>query len=129
MGYGPTAMALIEAGKEDGGIPLYLGSIGNQFVLDVTHELNVPEGFDKELFSEGISYSWGYQAREAGFKFLTEKDVGEGKLVAEGLGTPALKVNVLEDGVHYIYKCIMTNSLNGQTASCDMSSALSFDVS
>lgn len=92
---------------------------------------DAPEGaedLDPKLFSEGLSFAWGYSTPDNPFRYLTTNDVGEGKIVESGLGTPALKVRCVEDGKIYTYRCIVTNSLNGKTASCEPPRALLFEV-
>jgi len=121
-----------ESSKKDvdnKGIPQYYGEDGDVFTLDVTTTLNTPAGYDDELFSEGLSYAWGYQVQDShDFKYLTNEDVGDGKLVVEGLGSPTLKIRVLENDKKYTYKCVITNTVNEQAASCDVATALAFAV-
>ena len=125
MAYGETSNA---KNKDDKGIPQYYASLGDQVVLDIVTTLNTPAGYDDKLFSENLSYVWGYQVPDGKFTELKESDVGDGKLVVEGLGTNTLKVRVLEDGKKYTYKCIVTNTVNNMAASCDQGTALAFAV-
>lgn len=95
----------------------------NPTVIDATKE-----ALDPELFSEGLSFAWGYSTPDSPFKYLTASDVGDGKIVESGLGTPALKVRCVEDGKIYTYRCIVTNTLNGESVACEPSKALVFEV-
>lgn len=125
MSYGPEALS---KNKDEKNIPQYYGSLGNEFVLDVTTALNAPEGYNAALYSENLSYSWGYQVQDGSFKMLTANDVGDGKLVVDGLGTNRLTVRILEDDKKYTYKCIITNIVNGESAACTQGEALAFAV-
>ena len=113
----------------ESGIPTYLVGTGDIVTLDVVTQLTPPAGYDEELFSEALIYSWGRQRADDTFVYLTEKDMGENGVVVEGLNTPTLKVRCVENGVTYTYKCIITNVLNGQNASCSLNDALAFAVS
>lgn len=86
------------------------------------------ESLDPKLFSEGLSFAWGYSTQDSPFRYLTANDVGEGKIVESGLGTPNLKVRCVEDNKIYTYRCVVTNSLNGKSAACEPSKALVFEV-
>lgn len=124
MAYGDIAVTK----PQDNGVPRYYVNQNETATLDVKTILTVPSGYDSSLYSEGLTYTWGYQLKDQPFKYLTEKDVGDDKLIVDGLGTPALTIRQLEDGVAYTYKCVITNTVNGQSASCSLGDALSFIV-
>ena len=123
MAYGAVATA---QEKDKNGLPEYPDGGAN--TLDVVVTVNGMSGYSNELFSEELSYAWGYQIGDGKFTYLTDKDAVEGGLVISGLGTPTLVVNNLEDGRVYTYKCIITNRVNGKTAACSESNALAFNV-
>ena len=127
MAYGPTATKLIEENKvDDNGIPQYI--LGSPVTLDVITVVNGKEGYSNLLFSENLSYNWGYQLEDGKFIYLTEADVGEGKMVVSGLGENALVVDRNHVKGSCVFKCVITNSVNGQTATCGEENALVFDV-
>lgn len=112
-------------------IPTYGGNVGSEFILDVETNLVPPAGQDSELYSEGLTYTWYHHAQDAQKgRYLTKDDVGPGKRIVSGLGTKSLTVRVLEgeDNIKQIYKCIITNTVNGQTAACGLDTALAFAV-
>lgn len=125
MSYGPNASTR----EKDNGVPVYLTNLGSEVILDLNLTLNVPEGLDSKLFSEGYSYAWMVQeGPNKTSRYLTEKDVGEGKIVVDGFNTNNLTVRCVEDDVQYIYRCVVTNTLNGKTASCGAAQALAYKV-
>lgn len=125
MTYGSNA----NAQAKDNGVPVYMANLGAEVILDLDMSLTVPEGLDEKLFSEGYSFSWMVQeGRDKNSRYLTEKDIGEGKIVVDGFNTRALKVRCVEDNVQYTYRCIVTNTLNGKTASCEAAKALAYIV-
>ena len=125
MTYGSNASAQ----AKDNGVPVYMASLGSEVILDLDMNLATPEGLDAKLFSEGYSYTWMVQeGKDKSSRPLSDKDVGEGKIIVDGFNTRALKVRCVEDGVQYIYRCLVTNTLNGKTASCKPEQALSYIV-
>jgi hypothetical protein len=127
MAYGPTATALIEDDKvDDNGIPQY--TLGSPVTLDVITAVNGKEGYSNLLFSESLNYAWGYHAKDKDFTYLTEADVGEGKMIISGLGENTLVVDRRYVNELYTFKCVITNSVNGKTATCGEENALAFDV-
>lgn len=125
MTYGSNA----NAQAKDNGVPVYMTSLGAEVILDLDMNLATPEGLDDKLFSEGYSYTWMVQeGKDKSSRPLSDKDVGEGKIIVDGFNTRALKVRCVEDGVQYIYRCLVTNTLNGKTASCKPEQALSYIV-
>lgn len=129
MSYGTNASAVVDSE----GFAVYNASENATVVLDLTTALNAPQDaagnqLDDSLFSEGLSYSWGYSTADVPFRYLTANDVGDDKLVVSGLGTPELTVRCVENDKIYIYRCVVTNSLNGKTAACEPGDALVYKV-
>ena len=125
MTYGSNA----NAQAKDNGVPVYMANLGSEVILDLNMNLAIPEDLDAKLFSEGYSYAWMVQeGKDKSSRYLSDKDVGEGKIIVDGFNTNALKVRCVEDGVQYTYRCVVTNTLNGQTASCKPEQALSYIV-
>lgn len=129
MAYGKNASAVVDSE----GFAVYNASENATVVLDLTTALSAPKDaagnqLDDSLFSEGLSYSWGYSTADVPFRYLTPNDVGDDKLVVSGLGTPELTVRCVENDKIYIYRCVVTNSLNGKTAACEPGDALVYKV-
>lgn len=127
MAYGTESSAKVDP---DDGLATYNLSVGKTAELDVNITNVAQSGYDPLLFSEGVSYLWGVQINDgkSSYRTLTDKDVGPGKLVKEGLGTNKLTIYRDTDEVTYTYKCIITNHLNGLKASCSQADALAFII-
>jgi hypothetical protein len=138
MSYGTNAQAVIDAGsvvnmKEEDGTewkaPLYGAVDGSNITLDLSMASVVPteySGYDTALFSEEMSYAWGVQAGEEAFRYLTDADVGN--LVVSGLGTSSLVVKSPAGTTQHMFKCIVSNKLNGLVVTGSESDALPFYV-
>ena len=85
-----------------------------------------------ELQSEGLTYDWYVIEVDKGTRLLTEADIGKNGLIKEGteLGKSSLTVRCINDDnanpTHY--KCVVTNTLNGEKASTDLDSAKTFNI-
>lgn len=128
MEYGSNAASKIDSE----GVAYFNVSAGDIVTLDISTVLTPPDGLDDKLFSDALSFEWGYQSADASFRYLTDKDVGADKLVDEGLGTSVLKVRAPADIASgdkiYTFKCVITNNLNNQKAACSLANALAFKV-
>ena len=128
MEYGSNASDKVDSE----GIAYFNVSAGDIVTLDISTILTPPDGLDDKLFSDALSFEWGYQSADTSFRYLNDKDVGPDKLIDEGLGTSTLKVRAPADIASgdkiYTFKCVITNNLNGQKAACTLADALAFKV-
>lgn len=85
-----------------------------------------------ELQSDGLTYDWYVIEVDKGTRLLTEADIGKNGLIKEDtkLGKSSLTVRCINDDnanpTHY--KCVVTNTLNGEKASTDLDSAKTFNI-
>lgn len=131
MSYGENAQS--QTFDPDTKIPQYFATENpdDYRIFDIQMNLNTPDGYDDKLYSEEFIYIWQYQRLDGDFITLTNDDVSTDditKPVVSGLGTNALTVRVVEDNILYTYRCIVTNVLNGEKASCSEAQALAFAI-
>lgn len=121
---------VVEDPGADGGngAYMYMISEGDEVTLKLNVTKNIPEGYDEDLFTESLSYTWGWYEPDNGFTEFTLNDMGEGKRIVSGLGTNELTVRCMKDGENIMYKCLITNVVNSISAICDVNDAPAFIV-
>lgn len=84
---------------------------GTPITLSLNATVDGAEGYNRDdLYSEGLSYTWLYRMNDGGEDIpLTANDITEGSIASNSVKVIASS-NILQ------YKCIVTNTLNGETA-------------
>lgn len=117
-----------KAAMRPDGIPGFNDSV---VTLKVVVGSVLPEGFEDystELFSEGLTYFWTKQKADEVPVLITEQDVKDG-LITGSINSPELVVNNPQGYDNYMFKCFITNTLNGKTITTSADEALAFLVS
>ena len=117
-----------KAAMRPDGIPGFNDSV---VTLKVVVGSVLPEGFEDystELFSEGLTYFWTKQKADEVPVLITEQDVKDG-LITGSINSPELVVNNPQGYDNYMFKCFITNTLNGKTITTSANEALAFLVS
>lgn len=84
---------------------------GTPITLSLSASVDGAENYNRDdLYSEGLSYTWLYRMNDGGEDIpLTANDITEGDITSNSVKVVASS-NILQ------YKCIVTNTLNGETA-------------
>ena len=117
-----------KAAMRPDGIPSFEDNI---VTLKVEVGSVLPEGYENystELFSEGLSYFWTKQKADEQAILVTEEDVKSG-LITGSINSPELIVNNPAGYTSYMFKCFITNTLNGKSITTPVDQALAFLVS
>lgn len=90
----------------------------SEAILDLKVNSVIPArymGYSEELFTEGLTYTWVTKIADSTdpARPLGPEDVGV--LVIDGLGTPTLTIKSPEGRTTHMFKCLISNTLNGKT--------------
>ena len=120
------SIAAVDVSKEGAEYPDYVN--GDIAKLSITTDLDSAT----ELQSEVLTYDWYVIEVDKGTRLLTEADIGKNGLIKEGteLGKSSLTVRCMNDdnANPTRYKCVVTNTLNGEKASTELDSAKTFNI-
>ena len=110
--YGTNSASKID---EELNAPLLTDS---EAILDLKVNSVIPArymGYSEELFTEGLTYTWVTKIADSTdpARPLGPEDVGV--LVIDGLGTPTLTIKSPEGRTTHMFKCLISNTLNGKT--------------
>lgn len=86
-------------------------SEGTEITLSLSASVESATTYDRDdLYSEGLTYTWLYRRNDGGEDIaLTSNDIVDGDVTSNSVKVTA-SPNILQ------YKCIVTNTLNGETA-------------
>jgi hypothetical protein len=118
ISYGPKARENTFESQDDLEIPVYTQKDGSQIVLDLALGSFIPEGYEEDydddsFFSDDVSYDWYVQIGEQPSRPVVETD----SFYEYGLDTAELGIRKPEGDVVHMFRCLVTNTLNGATKS------------
>lgn len=109
---------------EDGDNYTWDVALGTELVLSLDAHVSKPEGYEaaigsavdgpEDLYSEGLSYAWTLQIADGEERPLVPEDIVDGDITANSITVNSL--GDIDSGKIYTYKCIVTNTLNGEIA-------------
>jgi hypothetical protein len=102
----------------------------NGDIIYLKIETDLDDAADLGLLSEGLTYTWYVQEPDKVARKLAESDIGLNHLLDIGtvLNSNEIRVRCRVDGKAYNYFCVITNTIQGETASVDSTSYNTFTI-
>lgn len=102
----------------------------NGDIIYLKVETDLDDAADLGLLSEGLTYTWYVQEPDKVARKLAESDIGLNHLLDMGtvLNSNEIRVRCRLDGKAYNYFCVITNTIQGETASVDSTSYNTFII-